>query len=147
MPSYVSLSTFTEAMLLKPVEVRRLFPETIKLANLLTVIPASSATAERSFSCLRRLKTWLRSTMSQSRLNSIAILHAHRDIEPIVEDIICEFVGLNEARLRLFGDVFSRKNRNSTTLQTDIISKLFDDRPTLLFLLYHLADCYYQYTI
>nr|XP_005755119.1 PREDICTED: zinc finger MYM-type protein 1-like [Pundamilia nyererei] len=36
------------------------------------VIPVSSAEAERSFSALRRLKTWLRSTMTQMRLNNAA---------------------------------------------------------------------------
>ena len=36
--------------------------------RLLLVVPASSAEAERSFSALRRLKTWLRSSMLQTRL-------------------------------------------------------------------------------
>lgn len=33
------------------------------LLRLLVVVPASSAEAERSFSALRRLKTWLRTEM------------------------------------------------------------------------------------
>ena len=37
-------------------------------------------TAERSFSALRRLKSYLRSTMGQERLNNIAILNVHNDI-------------------------------------------------------------------
>ena len=35
-------------------------PDAVKLLKLLLTLPASSATAERSFSALRRLKTWLR---------------------------------------------------------------------------------------
>jgi len=43
------------------------------LLKFLVVLPASSATAERSFSTLRRLKNYLRLTrpMTQERLNHI----------------------------------------------------------------------------
>jgi len=40
-----------------------------KLLQIILTVPVSSCTAERSFSALRRLKTFLRSTMSQNRLN------------------------------------------------------------------------------
>ncbi|XP_068239780.1 zinc finger MYM-type protein 1-like [Palaemon carinicauda] len=60
-------------------EVRRMFPQVEALLRLLLVSPASSCTAERSFSALRRLKTWLRSSMSQQRLNHLMICHVHRD--------------------------------------------------------------------
>ena len=49
-------------------------PEFSKVASILAVIPATSCSAERSFSGLRRLKTYLRSTMGQNRLNSLAIV-------------------------------------------------------------------------
>ena len=39
----------------------------------------STATVERSFSSLRSLKTYLRSTMSQQRLDDLAILYIERD--------------------------------------------------------------------
>ena len=103
MGTFESLLGMTTVLLGKPKDVRAMFPETIKLANLLAVVPASSATAERSFSCLRRLKTWLRSTTTQARLHSLAILNAHREYEPHVEEVLEEFVGLNELRLRIFG--------------------------------------------
>ncbi|XP_068213365.1 zinc finger MYM-type protein 1-like [Palaemon carinicauda] len=60
-------------------EVRRMFPQVEALLRLLLVSPASSCTAERSFSALRRLKAWLRSSMSQQRLNHLMICHVHRD--------------------------------------------------------------------
>ena len=43
--------------------------------QLLLVMAATSATAERSFSSMRSLKTWLRSTMKQKRFNS-----SHKDL-------------------------------------------------------------------
>ena len=50
------------------------------------VLPATTATAERSFSSLRRLKTYLRTTMSSQRLNHLMILHVHKDS---TESLIC----------------------------------------------------------
>jgi hAT family C-terminal dimerisation region len=46
-------------------QLRSEYEKVEKLVRLLLVAPASSAEAERSFSALRRLKTWLRSTMTQ----------------------------------------------------------------------------------
>ncbi len=60
-------------------EVRSLFDQVETLVRLLLVTPVSSAEAERSFSGLRRLKTWLRSTMTQTRLNSVAVCHIHKE--------------------------------------------------------------------
>ncbi len=51
----------------------------IKLCMIILVMPATNALSERSFSTLRRLKTWLRSTMQQTRLNWCMILHTHTD--------------------------------------------------------------------
>ena len=43
------------------------------------MIPVTTATAERSFSALRRLKTYSRSTMSKERLNHTMLLYPRRD--------------------------------------------------------------------
>jgi hAT family C-terminal dimerisation region len=59
--------------------VTSLFREVDILLRLLLDVPASSATAERSFSCRRRLKHYLRGTMSQSRLDYLAVSHVHQD--------------------------------------------------------------------
>ena len=48
-----------------PPEVHGLFKQVETLVRLLMVVPISSAEAECSFSGLRRLKEWLRSTMAQ----------------------------------------------------------------------------------
>lgn len=51
-----------------------IIPEFVKLMKIVLTMPVSTCTAERSFSCLRRLKTYLRSTMTQERLNHLAVL-------------------------------------------------------------------------
>ena len=48
---------------------KELMKEVIILAKLILIMPATNSTSERSFSALRRLKTYLRSTMGQERLN------------------------------------------------------------------------------
>ena len=56
-----------------------MLPELSKAINILAVIPATSCSAERSFSSLRRLKTYLRNTMGQERLSNLALIHIERD--------------------------------------------------------------------
>ena len=57
--------------------VRNWLSDVLKLLKLVLIMPATNATSERSFSSLRRIKTFLRSTMTQSRLNSLMTLHVH----------------------------------------------------------------------
>ena len=86
-------------------EVRSLFPQVEKLIRLLLVVPATSCTAECSFSALRRLKTWLRSTMTQSRLNAIALCHVHQEVLDSLNltDIASQFAGRSVIRRNIFG--------------------------------------------
>ena len=49
------------------------------LATLL-VLPSTTASCERAFSGLRRLKIYLRSTMHQDRLNAMIMAIAHVDL-------------------------------------------------------------------
>ena len=52
-----------------------MLPEFAKALKIL----ATSCSAERSFSSLRRLKTYLRSSMGQERLSNLALLHVERE--------------------------------------------------------------------
>ena len=47
--------------------------------KLLLVMPATNASSERSFSALRRIKTYLRTTMTQQRLNNLMLLHVNKE--------------------------------------------------------------------
>jgi Domain of unknown function (DUF4371)/hAT family C-terminal dimerisation region len=66
-----------------------MYPNMYELLKILAIIPVSTATAERSFSTLRRLKTYLRNTTSESRLVGLALLAIHRDID-IPDDILLD---------------------------------------------------------
>ena len=72
--------------------------EIITLCKLLLVNPATSAAGERSFSSARRLKTWLRSTMTQARFSNLTILNTHkqRTDKVCLIEVPNEFAALNE---------------------------------------------------
>ena len=53
-------------------------PHFVKVLTVLSIIPATSCTSEKSFSALRCLKTYLRSTMEQSRLSSLSVICTER---------------------------------------------------------------------
>lgn len=59
------------------------FPNLFKLLQLFLTIPVSTATAERSFSVLKRIKNYLRNSVLQKRLSDLAILEkdAAKNIE------------------------------------------------------------------
>ncbi|VDI41134.1 Hypothetical predicted protein [Mytilus galloprovincialis] len=54
------------------------YPNIRQILLLLLALPVGSCSCERSFSALRRLKTWNRSTMTENRLCGLAMLHIHR---------------------------------------------------------------------
>jgi len=56
------------------------FEELKKVIELIVVIPVSSASAERSFLTMRRVKTYIRLTMKSSRLNDLTLLSIEREI-------------------------------------------------------------------
>ncbi len=55
-----------------------MFSEIYQLLHILLTIPVTSATAERTFSAMRRLKNFLRSTMKQVLFNNVMLLHVHK---------------------------------------------------------------------
>ena len=61
-------------------------PELVKLLKMNVVIEISSASVERSFSCLRRVKTYLRGNMGQERLGSLCRISIHKDILKELEE-------------------------------------------------------------
>jgi len=67
-------------------DMRSLFEDVELLARLLMVCPATSCEAKRSFSAVYRLKTWLRNSTSQVRLNAAAVCHVHKDHLDSVSD-------------------------------------------------------------
>ena len=61
---------------------REFFPNIHTLIRMLCTLPITSAECECSFSTLRRLKTYLRSTMSSEQESGLALMNinCHRDV-------------------------------------------------------------------
>ena len=67
----------TAASALKACDKRR-FPNVKRLLRILHTLPLTSAECVRTFSCTKRLKSYLRSTMKAKRFNGLALLVTHR---------------------------------------------------------------------
>ena len=78
------------------------FPAVAAGMQILLTYVVSTATAERSFSTLKRLKTWLRSKMTQDRLTGLALLHIHSDIPLSAVEILDRFCRASARRLNNF---------------------------------------------
>ena len=84
---------------------RKLLAEGIKLVKLILIMQATNPVSERSFSSLKRIKTYLCSTITNNRLNHLLILHIHKlltdrlDLPKVAE----EFVERREGRKSKFG--------------------------------------------
>jgi lysozyme family protein len=67
------------------------YPAISAMLQIFATLPVTTATGERSFSALKYLKNYLRSTMTEDRLNGLAHLYINRDIELEYGKVIEEF--------------------------------------------------------
>jgi hypothetical protein len=72
------------------------------LYKILWTIPVNSCECERSFSSLRRLKTYLRNSMGQERLSGIALLNIEKDFEINLDQIVRDFIAKKDGRKMIF---------------------------------------------
>jgi hypothetical protein len=109
LPNIVSkvnkLSDIKKKMLDPAIPLRQLLPNVHELLRLSCLIPVSTATSERSFSALRRTKTYLRSTMDQNRSCALVLLTTHRTLLDNVCDVSVaqQFVNAKPERKTVFG--------------------------------------------
>ena len=80
-------------------------PQVIVQAKILLVMPATNAISELSFSAMKRVKTYLRSTTSDCRLNHLMVLHVHKDRTDSLNmvEVANAFVERNDSRHPIFG--------------------------------------------
>ena len=93
-----------------PVEVLKIlkrhdcFPNASIAYRVLLTIPVTVASAERSFSKLKLLKSYMRTTMTQQRLNDLATIALESEVLDKIdyEDIIEDFISKNTKRMIRF---------------------------------------------
>jgi hypothetical protein len=74
------------------------------LLRIYLTCPIANVTAERAFSCLKRIKTYLRSTIGQDRLSSLAILNIENEYINLIDldAVIDEFGNIKNRRMKFF---------------------------------------------
>ena len=86
--------------------------------RLIVLMPVTNASSERSFSTMKRLKTYLRSTMGQTRLNYLMILNIEiLDFTAVAN----EFVQGSEHRLQYIWEILMLSLLSVLFYESDII--------------------------
>jgi hypothetical protein len=67
------------------------YPNIRRIFLILLTLPVTSVYYEKSFSYIRRHKTWERGTMGEERLCGLAMLHVHRDMNVSRENLLRRF--------------------------------------------------------
>jgi hypothetical protein len=81
------------------------FSKTFSLLKILITTPMTTAESERCFSTLKRIKTFLRNTMAQDRLNALAMLSMEKNLIQNIPDfntkVIEKFATQKDRRAKL----------------------------------------------
>lgn len=82
-------------------ETTKFFPNIKILLQILSTLPVTTCSVERSFSSLKLIKSYLRTTMTEDRLNGLAAMYIHRDMSDCLQpvEVIDEFAKSYPRRL------------------------------------------------
>ena len=78
-----------------------MYPNITTVLTILGTIPVTTCTCERCMSVMRRLKTYMRSSMGQGRFNDLATLQIHYDLKICEDDILDRLVLKYPKRIRM----------------------------------------------
>lgn len=85
-----------------------IFPNINVLLKIAATLPVTTCECERSFSCLRRLNSYLRKTQTSQRLDSLALISIHCGAEVEQERVIDLFASLHPRRMELSSLIFEK---------------------------------------
>ena len=76
------------------------FPNLVKLIRIAMTIAVSTAQCERTFSTLKLVKSYLRSTMGETRLTDLAVLSIEKELSCNInfDEVVTEFAGVDKNR-------------------------------------------------
>ena len=67
----------------------------------LCTLPVTSCECERNASALRRLRNFMRASMTESRLSSLALMHIHYQLPIDLDDFVSKFSEKYSRRMQL----------------------------------------------
>ena len=76
-----------------------IYPNIHVLLKIGCTLPISTCEVERSFSCYRRVKTHLCSSMNTERLAGLTLMHLHDDVDINIDDICQNFITRHNRRM------------------------------------------------
>ena len=99
-----SVSTVAELLNDQPVS-KKCIAAVDQLLRLYLTVPLASAPAERTFSAMRRLKSWIRANTAANHLNNIMFANLHKEDMDLVniDNVAREFALKNGQRQAFFG--------------------------------------------
>ena len=74
---------------------------TLLKIHVLFTLPITSCEYERSCSAMRKLNTYMRCTMSENRLASLALMHIHYDMQTDLEEVVELFATMHPGMVEL----------------------------------------------
>ena len=98
------MKDITETLKTISVISREYFSQVIIVPKILLVIAAANAVSERSASNLRSIKDWLRTSITQKRLNQCMILSVHIETADNLDLVANDFCGGKEEQWDAFGN-------------------------------------------
>ena len=75
------------------------FPNLFILLKIAATLPVTSCECERSFSIMRRLRTWLRASMTTERLSALALINIHYGHPIDFDTVIDTFLKLHPRKI------------------------------------------------
>ena len=98
-----NIDTICELMCYKDC-YKECLPELHKLLQLYNSVALSSATAVRTFSTMRRIKSWTRANMTANSLSNKMFANLHKRIGNVnLETVASDFIARSERRKSFFG--------------------------------------------
>ena len=100
LPPFAQVSPLEALNFLATNDMFEIFPNFQIVAQIFLTLPVSVANAERSFSKLKLIKNRLRSTMTEDRLNSLALLSIEHELAQKIDfdNTISQFASLKARR-------------------------------------------------
>lgn len=77
------------------------YPNIQCMLKIVLTLPVTTSACEWAFSAMRRLKTWLRSTMSNDRLTGVAMMHVHQKVKEDQEKVLRRWDASGHRRIQL----------------------------------------------
>ena len=78
-----------------------LCPAIYSIISFLLTMSVSSQTSERSFSAMRHVKSYLRSTIGDEPMSNLSLMHIHKHVQVELDIIIDDFVSKTKSNRRL----------------------------------------------